>query len=96
MTYSKYSPYSNTKQTTWYLGQMEYKSIPAHGTDQFITIESMYEHRPDLLAEKLYGTTELWWIFAMRNSETIVDPIYDLVAGLTIWTPTKTRIEGLM
>ncbi len=94
--YGKNSPYSKTPQTSWYLEHMEQISFYPDGSDTFITVDPQYEHRPDRLASDLYGSSELWWVFAMRNPDLIKDPIYDLVPGMTIWVPSATRVSSVV
>ena len=52
-----------------------------------------YENRPDLLAYDLYGDVNLWWVFAVRNKDVIKDPVYDMVAGVTIRLPQMTTLK---
>ena len=60
--------------------------------DVLYEIDSVYQFRPDLLAADLYGTSSLWWVFAQRNPNTLVDPLRDFVAGARIYIP---KIETL-
>ena len=46
-----------------------------------------------LLAEKLYESTELWWVFASRNPDLIVDPIRDFKTGVTIHLPSAGNVN---
>jgi len=48
-------------------------------------IPAGYEGRPDLLAYKIYGDSELWWAICAANN--IVDPLEQLVAGKQIIVP---------
>jgi len=34
----------------------------------------------------------LWWVFAMRNINTIEDPVYDFEPGKSIYIPKKETI----
>ena len=52
--------------------------------DEDYEIGSDVEGRPDILAYKVYGTTSLWWVFALRNPDILKDPIRDFKAGITI------------
>ena len=61
--------------------------------DEVYTIEEDYNERPDLLAEKLYESTELWWVFASRNPDLIVDPIRDFKTGVTIHLPSAGNVN---
>lgn len=52
-------------------------------------IENKYQNRPDVLAYDLYGNAKLWWIFAILNQDTLLDPIMDFTAGLSIEIPER-------
>jgi hypothetical protein len=86
------SPYFKTPIKDFYLDVWKKRNIPASADDQLITLEAKYEGRPDLLSYDLYGTPRLWWVFAVRNMDLLVDPIEDMKAGITIFAPTKDRI----
>jgi hypothetical protein len=93
--YDQRSPYANTDQTERYVGYLDFwnpATIPTSADDMMIKIEPKYVRRPDLLSYDLYGTPQLWWIFAMRNPDIIRDPIYDMRSGIVIYVPTKDRI----
>jgi hypothetical protein len=64
------------------------KNIESLATRSYV-IENKYQHRPDVLAYDLYGNAKLWWIFAILNQDTLVDPIIDFEAGLTIEIPER-------
>ena len=52
-------------------------------------IENKYHQRPDVLANKKYGNSKLWWVFALVNQDELNDPIMDFTAGLTIQVPIR-------
>ena len=82
----------------FYLGMNNLPKIPKSTADRLYAIESRYENRPDLLAHELYGTVKLWWVFALRNPDVLVDPINDFVEGTVIQLPsgnTVKKIAGL-
>jgi hypothetical protein len=95
-TYSSTSPYINTAIVNGYLDVYQSVLIPDHPEDVVYTIDKQYEYRPDLVAYDLYGTTALWWVFAVRNPNTIKDPLYDFVSGVTIRIPSKTYLKQLL
>ena len=64
-------------------------------SDVLYIIESDYDERPDLLAHKVYGSSELWWVFVVRNPDLIYDPIRDFKAGLEIALPSEDSITRL-
>ena len=94
--YRRRSPYADTQQTSWYLRRLNLRRIPASGTDRAMSVSSKYVERPDLLSFDLYGTTDYWWIFAVRNPNIIQDPIFDLQAGVEIFVPTRDRLNDLL
>lgn len=99
VTYTKGSPYFDTIQKNdlvSYLAFMEFRDIPEDSTDIAMTVSAKFDQRPDLLSNELYGTPELWWIFIVRNPDQMVDPIYDLVAGLDLFVPTKQRALSIL
>lgn len=93
--YQNVSPYFKTAQRNYlieYLDSYTNRPVPSDDTDELISVSPKHEHRPELLAYELYGTPQLWWIFAVRNPNLIIDPIYDLTAGLEIFVPTRSRV----
>lgn len=90
------SPYYSTPVTDiqlTYLDTWVYRSIPVTDNDTEYTIESKYNNRPDLLAYDIYGSSELWWVFAVRNPNQLLDPVNDFNVGVTIMIPSKTSVE---
>jgi hypothetical protein len=97
VSYGKLSPYSNT--TTFdkqYLDIMTVREIPRLPDDILFTINKTYEYRPDNLAFDLYGDARLWWIFAMRNKNTLIDPIWDFKTGVSIYLPKKISLMSAL
>ena len=95
--YGKTSPYNATSNLNrGYLGYFEIRPIPASSDDILYTVESMYNHRPDLLAYDLYKTTKLWWVFAQRNMDILIDPVYDLVPGVEIYLPQEPSLKRVL
>ena len=91
-TYSRTSPYYTTPVAGQYLDILDYRDIPAEVDDILWEVTPQYQNRPDLLAYDLYGDVNLWWVFSVRNKDTIKDPIYDMVAGTQIYLPKQTSI----
>jgi len=85
--YSATSPYFKTKTFGNFLDVMINRPITKLPDDEEREITSVFEYRPDLLAADLYGTSALWWVFAQRNPNVLVDPIKDFVAGTRIYIP---------
>ncbi len=92
-SYSKTSPYYETKLTGGYLDVMSLRNIPSQSDDILFYVTKQYENRPDLLAYDLYGDANLWWVFSVRNRSLIKDPVYDLVAGIEIYLPKLETIR---
>lgn len=92
VNYSPSSPYYQTNSFGKFLDVMTNRPITKLPDDVLYEIDSVYEFRPDLLAADLYGTSNLWWVFAQRNPNTLVDPLRDFVAGVRIYIP---KIETL-
>ena len=95
-TYSQLSPWANTPQNNFNLELLVIRPVPAELDDFEYVVESQYRHRPDLLSFDIYGTTELWWVFAQRNREVLQDPVFDLVEGIKIRLPKKSNIENYL
>jgi len=87
--YNQTSPYYQTaiSQNGNYLGSWVPPTVPAAYSDKLITINQTYNLRPDLLAHDLFGDARLWWVFAMRNPNTLRDPLGDFITGTQIFLP---------
>lgn len=70
-------------------------SMPPASTDEEYDIGTGYDERPDLLAHQLYGSSRLWWVFALRNPDVIVDPIRDFKAGVRIFLPGADTVKNI-
>jgi hypothetical protein len=69
------------------------RTVPAEADDVSFEITATYNNRPDLLSYDLYGDARLWWVFAQRNPNTLVDPLGDFATGTTIFLPKKSNLE---
>ena len=94
--YSQTSPYYETSEVGNYLDILTPRTITAEDDDQSYTIERTYAYRPDLLAFDLYGTPRLWWVFAQRNMDVLIDPVYDLIPGTQIYIPQGPQLRSLL
>jgi hypothetical protein len=94
--YSKTSPYYKTKMFGQFLDVLNYREIPKLASDAEYKIGVVYKYRPDMLAHDLYGSSSLWWVFAVRNPNVIKDPIFDFFPGQTIYLPTKTTLTTFL
>lgn len=94
--YSKTSPYFSTGEFGSFLDILEYRSIPKSNDDVEYKIDAVYRHRPDMLAYDLYGSAELWWVFAARNPNIIKDPVFDFTPGTVIYIPKQDKINSAL
>jgi len=86
--YESSSPWFNTTfQGNSYLDILNIRAVPSDDDDILYVVQPQYAYRPDLLSYDLYGTKNLWWVFAQRNMEILKDPVNDLVPGLQIYLP---------
>lgn len=83
------SQYKLTPVRDWYLDLWIPRSVPKSDFDKIITIPPAFNERPDLLSYQEYGTAGLWWVFAVRNPDVIIDPINDFLSGLEIYIPVN-------
>lgn len=96
VTYSKTSPYASTDTFGFFLDVANIRNIPFDASDVVYQIDAIYQYRPDLLAYDLYGDSALWWVFSVRNPNTIQDPIFDFTAGSTIYIPKKATLTTVL
>jgi len=94
--YRSSSPYFLTPQTSWFLGNFVNRPISPSIEDTPFVITSKFEYRPDLLSDKFYNTTDLWWVFSVRNKNIISDPIFDMKAGIEIQVPSLQNVQRLL
>jgi hypothetical protein len=95
-TYSKNSPYSRTSTYSFFLDVADIPALPFDNSDVVYELDNIYTNRPDLLAHDLYGDSGLWWVFSVRNPNTIKDPIFDFIAGAVIYVPKKAAIDAAL
>lgn len=96
VSYAKTSPYYNTSRYSFFLDIANIPKIPAEAADVLYEIDAVYKNRPDLLAFDLYGDTNLWWVFAVRNPNTLRDPVFDFVPGTKIYIPKRENISSVL
>lgn len=86
--YEQNSPWSNTPIVDdSYLDILRIRPVPEADDDILYEVQPQYAYRPDLLAFDLYGTKNLWWVFAQRNMDLLKDPVNDMVPGIKIYLP---------
>lgn len=96
VSYSKASPYFKTETYSFFLDVANIPKLPKNASDVSYQIDAIYKHRPDLLAYDLYGDTNLWWVFAVRNPNIIKDPVFDFIPGVSIYIPKKENIAAAL
>jgi len=95
--YSKSSPYNGTEfNSAGYLGNFEIRPVPKTADDYLYTIEPVFHQRPDLAAHVIYGNEKLWWVFAQRNMDILVDPVMDFTAGTQIYLLDGPKMRELL
>lgn len=95
--YGNSSPWSKTPfNNAGYLDFMNIRRIPADADDLLYEIQSQYVYRPDLLAYDLYQNSKLWWVFSMRNQDTLKDPVFDFLPGTKIYLPKASKIRLIL
>ena len=83
------SQFYPTPIKNWYLDLWVPIPVPSNTSDALIVIPPAFNQRPDLLSQQQYGTPRLWWVFAVRNPDILIDPINDFLSGLQIYVPTN-------
>ena len=93
VAYSGNSPYAQTRTFGNFLDVMVDRPITKKDDDVLYEIDKVYEYRPDMLASDLYGDSALWWVFAQRNPNVLVDPLLDFSAGTRIYIPKLDTLK---
>ena len=94
--YSQKSSYVNTDLNDYYLDLMVNRYIPKYSDDAVIELTEVYNLRPDLLAHDLYDDSELWWVFAQRNPDTLKNPLLDFKTGTKIFIPKLETLRAVL
>jgi hypothetical protein len=96
--YSITSPYYSTPtfDSGKFLDIITYRAIPKLANDLLVDIPPQYDLRPDLYAYDLYGDPGLWWVFAARNPNTLIDPLWNFTAGTVIYLPQKSTLQAAL
>lgn len=92
-TYNQNSPYYLTQYSQYFLDVMVNRPIPKLPSDQYFTINSTYQYRPDLLSFDLYDDSNLWWVFYQRNPNTLNKPPLDFTSGTQIYLPNINTLR---
>lgn len=92
--YKKSSPYYKTGVYGNFLEVLTLRTITSDPDDIVYQIDQIYNLRPDLLAYDLYKDASLWWVFTVRNPNTIEHPVFDFVTGTIIYIPKIENIRA--
>jgi hypothetical protein len=65
-------------------------SLEENSGDIFITVTKEISKRPDLIAQKAYGNSELWWVIYEFNG--IKDPLSEIKEGTLLRIPALERV----
>ena len=91
--YKHASPYYNTPTWGQFLDVWKGITIPTDVSDARYQIDPPYNLRPDLLAHDMYQDSNLWWVFAVRNPDVLLDPVFSFVAPTIIYVPTLNVVK---
>ena len=94
--YNQKSAYLDTSNNEYYLDLMVNRPIPKYSDDLVITISEVYNYRPDIMAFDLYDDSELWWVFAQRNPDTLKNPLLDFKTGTKIFVPKIQTLRTVL
>tara|TARA_B100000809_G_scaffold69654_1_gene66973 strand:- start:1039 stop:1341 length:303 start_codon:yes stop_codon:yes gene_type:complete len=92
--YTSSSPYSFTSIVDNKLDLLNPRKFSFKADDLLYEIDPVYNNRPDLLAYDLYGKAGLWWVFAVRNPDLLIDPIFDFITDLQIYLPQQATLAN--
>jgi len=95
-TYRATSAYKGTEISDYYLDVRLDRPIPKSADDILFTINETYSNRPDLLAYDLYDHADLWWVFAQRNPNVLVNPLLDFKTGTVIFLPKLSTLKTVL
>lgn len=76
-------------QESWFI-----KAIEERSDDYFYQIPPECDHRPDLIAEKVYGTPWLYWIVGFANDMT--DSIAESYKGRKLKLPSVDHVYEIL
>ena len=93
--YDPISPYAKTGLYGNFLDIAVLPTLPKSPDDILFTVNKIYQYRPDLLSNDLYGDSGYWWVFAVRNPNVIQDPVFDMRPGVQIYLPKKETLTNL-
>jgi len=86
----------NTPVSDYYLDVRLDRPVPKRADDVVFTINETYSNRPDLLAYDLYEHADLWWVFAQRNPDVLINPLLDFKTGINIYLPQLSVLKNVL
>lgn len=69
---------------------MDPLQVPFRDDDVYHEVLPQEDHRPDLIALRYYGSSQLYWVVASANMMT--DPFADTTAGSILRLPTPEHV----
>lgn len=97
MSGSEYSIHASTQDDGMFLDVYTNIELPYDvETDFYYTVTREFENRPGALANELYGTPRVAWIFMKYNPDTINDPLTDLKYGVVLKLPERNRLLRIL
>lgn len=72
------------------LGWWERRIMPFRDDDVIVILDLSLAGRPDRISDAVYGTPAYMWLVLQYN--TILDPLEELKAGVTIRLPAQSRL----
>lgn len=63
-------------------------------TDRFITVDSEYVGKLDLVAFDEYGDVDYWWVIALVND--VLEIPSDIYLGRKLRIPSKGYVDGIL
>jgi hypothetical protein len=89
--YSRSTKGGTTDSTSFWTRKTFTKSYD----DLTVTISKKYHRRPDLMANDIYGTSEVMWFILQYND--IVDVYDEFIEGVVLTIPSPMRFtEGMI
>jgi hypothetical protein len=71
-----------------------FPDILPQDNDIFVTVDSNYVGRLDLLAFDAYGDVDLWWVIALANGLELLPT--DMVIGKKLRIPSKNYVDSII
>lgn len=87
---NRYTKGGVTDTRAWRIDWWERTIIPTAVDDLTITVDTVTEARPDLIAHSVYGRANLMWLVLQYNN--ILDIASELYVGKTLRLPTIRRV----